>query len=183
VDNTQNQPIYSQCKPDLKPQYSHTLNGTYTFTNTAKGTVFVANMYAQKSMNYITNATYIVDGPDSLVGGNKLVTNNQLSKPINVDGYYNVRTFLTYAVPIKFIKSSLNMNGGVTYSHTPGVLNDQKLESKNLTYSLGTVIASNVSQYVDFTVSYSANYNTVNATSAGTGMNSGNIVKTRTGIF
>ena len=41
--------------------------------------------------------------------------------------------------------------------------NDQSIESKNYTYSLGTVIASNVSQYVDFTVSYSANYSTVNA--------------------
>jgi hypothetical protein len=181
VVNAENQPNYSQGNPDLKPQYSHTLNGTYTFTNTAKGTVFVGNIYAQKSNNYITNATYIVVGPaDSLVGKNVLKPTNQLSKPINVDGYYNVRSFLTYAVPMKFIKSSLNMNGGVTYSHTPGVLNDQELESKNLTYSLGTVIASNVSQYIDFTVSYSANYNTVNSTTAGFG---GSIKKTKQEYF
>ena len=92
-----------------------------------------------------------------------LEQNDVLSKPINVDGYYNLRSFLTFAVPIKFIKSNLNMNGGFTYSNVPGIFNNQSIESKNYTYSLGTVIASNVSQYVDFTVSYSANYSTVNA--------------------
>jgi hypothetical protein len=163
VDAT-NSPNYTQGNPDLKPQFSHTLNGTYTFTNTAKGTVFVGNIYAQKSNNYITDATYIVQGPaDSLVGKNVLGIRDQLSKPINVDGYYNVRSFLTYAVPLKIIKSSLNLNGGLTYSNVPGIVNKQTTQSKSYTYSLGTVIASNVSQYVDFTVSYSANYNTVNA--------------------
>ena len=163
VVNAENPPNYSQGNPDLKPQYSHSLFGTYTFTNTAKGTVFVGNIYAQKSNNYITNATYIVSGIDSIVGKNVLGQNDILSKPINVDGYYNLRSFLTFAVPIKFIKSNLNMNGGFTYSNVPGIFNNQNIESKNYTYSLGTVIASNVSQYVDFTVSYSANYSTVNA--------------------
>ncbi|HTM91037.1 MAG TPA: hypothetical protein VL095_01360, partial [Flavisolibacter sp.] len=88
-------------------------------------------------------------------------TDDQLSKPVNLDGYYSLRSFLTFAVPMKFIKSNLNMNGGFNYSHIPGIFNDQNIESNNYTYSLGTVIGSNVSQYVDFTVSYSANYNTV----------------------
>lgn len=168
VDAT-NPPFYSQGNPELKPQYSHSLNGNYTFTNTGKGTVFVANVYAQKSNNYITNATYIVVGPDSIIGKNRLVRNDQLSKPINVDGYYNLRSFLTFAFPLKFIKSNFNMNGGVSYSNIPGVFNNQNIESKNYTYSLGTVISSNVSQYVDFTVSYSANYNTSVAESPGFG--------------
>ena len=34
-------------------------------------------------------------------------------------------------------------------------------ETKNITYTAGAVIASNVSQYVDFTVSYTANFNDV----------------------
>lgn len=160
VDAT-NPPFYSQGNPNLKPQYSHSLNGTYTFTNTGKGTVFVGNIYAQKSNNYITNATYIVVGPDSIIGKNRIVTNDQLTKPVNLDGYYNLRSFLTFAFPVKFIKSNFNMNGGFSYSHIPGIFNDQNIESNNYTYSLGTVISSNVSQYVDFTISYSANYNTV----------------------
>jgi hypothetical protein len=167
VDAT-NPPFYSQGNPELKPQYSHSLNGAYTFTNTGKGKVFVANMYAQKSNNYITNATYIVQGRDSAIGKNVLVRNDQLTKPINVDGYYNLRSFLTYAFPLRFIKSNLNMNGGFNYSNIPGVFNNQNIKSKTYTYSLGTVISSNVSQYVDFTVSYFANYNTTIAEAGST---------------
>jgi hypothetical protein len=156
-----NAPFYSQGNPDLKPQYSHSLNGAYTFTNTGKGTVFVGNIYAQKSMNYITNATYIVYNRDSLVGNYKLVRNDQLTKPINLDGYYSLRSFLTFAFPVRFIKSNFNMNGGFNYSNIPGLFNNQSIESKSYNYSIGTVISSNVSQYIDFTISYSANYNTV----------------------
>lgn len=161
VDAT-NAPTYSQGNPELKPQYSHSLNSTYTFTNTGKGTVFVGNVYAQKSNNYITNATYFIE-KDSVIGVTKIDSLSTLSKQLNVDGYYNLRSFLTFAVPLRFIKSNLNMNGGFSYSKIPGVINYQNVESKNYTYSIGTVISSNVSQYVDFTVSYSANYNVVNS--------------------
>ncbi|MBO9681339.1 MAG: TonB-dependent receptor [Flavisolibacter sp.] len=165
IDPTNAPMFYSQGNPNLKPQYSHSLNGTYTFTNTGKGTVFVGNAYVQKSNNYITNATYIVQQSDSTIGKITLHKTNQLSKPINVDGYYSLRSFLTFAFPLKFIKSNFNMNGGFNYSHVPGIFNDQIIESNNYTYSFGTVISSNISQYVDFTVSYSANYNTAVAES------------------
>lgn len=160
LDQSNAPTFYSLGNPNLKPQYSHSLNGTYTFTNTGKGTVFVGNVYAQKATNYITNASYIVKGVDTTIGTTKINTAAQLSKPINVDGYYSLRSFVTFAVPMKFIKSNLNMNGGFNYSHIPGLVNRETIESNNYTYSLGSVISSNVSQYVDFTVSYSANFNT-----------------------
>lgn len=168
VLNVTNPPFYSQGNPGLKPQYSHMLNSTYTFNNSGKGTVFVGNIFAQKASNYITNATYIVQAVDSFIGKNRLLQNDQLTKPVNVDGYYSLRSFVTFAVPLKFIKSNLNMNGGFNYSHIPGIFNQQDIKSNNYTYSLGTVIGSNVSQYVDFTISYSANYNTVVAESPNT---------------
>jgi hypothetical protein len=43
----------------------------------------------------------------------------------------------------------------------PGIINNRNNISKNITYTAGAVIASNVSQYVDFTVSYSANLSNV----------------------
>jgi len=84
-----------------------------------------------------------------------------LSKPVNLNGYMSLRSFLTFAVPLKFIKTNFNLNGGVTYSRLPGIVNNLENISQNYTYSLGTVFASNVSQYIDFTLSYSANFNTV----------------------
>src|SRR4030095_12456833 len=88
-------------------------------------------------------------------------TGYRLSKYVNLDGYNSLRSFLTFAIPLKFIKSNLNLNGGVTLSTLPGMTNYVPNETKNTTYTLGAVIGSNVSQYVDFTISYSANFNNV----------------------
>ena len=41
------------------------------------------------------------------------------------------------------------------------MINYELNETKNTTYTLGSVIATNVSQYVDFTVSYAANFSDV----------------------
>jgi len=64
-------------------------------------------------------------------------------------------------MPLKFIKSNLNWNAGISYAKTPGLINNVSNISKALTYNLGAVLSSNISQYVDFTVSYSANINKV----------------------
>jgi hypothetical protein len=121
----------------------------------------VGNVYAQKANNYITNATF-VPTKDSVIGNNVLIgQGQQLSIPVNLDGYTNLRSFVTFAVPAHFIKSNLNFNGGVTYARLPGIINNVQSLSKNYTYTLGTVIGSNISQYVDFTVSYTANFNRV----------------------
>jgi hypothetical protein len=169
VVNISNRPFLSMGNPDLKQQYTHMLNGNYTYTNTAKGIVFVAGAFAQKMNNYITNATYTIQDTaarkDSLIGNSILMhVGEQLTKPVNLDGYVNVRSFITFAVPVKFIKSNLNLNSGISYQKQPGLVNTSQIESQSYTYSLGTVVASNVSEFVDFTVSYTANFNKVNAT-------------------
>ena len=161
VTDITSRPFITQGNPDLKQQYSHTLSTNYTFTNTAKGLLFVGNVFAQKMNNYITNATYIAATDSAIGNGQTLFAGEQLSKPVNLDGYSSLRSFFTLAVPVKFIKSNFNLNGGVTYSQQPGLINYQVSTSQNYTYTLGSVIASNVSQYVDFTLSYSANFNTV----------------------
>lgn len=154
-------PFVSAGNPELEQQNSHTLSTRYNYTNAAKGILFVANVFLQKTDNYITNATFIPT-KDSVIG-NKIVLlpGQQLTKPVNLDGFSSLRSFVTFAVPLKFIKSNFNLNAGFNYSQQPGLINNVESESKNYTYTLGSVLASNVSQYVDFTVSYSANFNQV----------------------
>ncbi|HEX2606823.1 MAG TPA: TonB-dependent receptor [Flavisolibacter sp.] len=159
IDPT-NAPIYTAGNPDLNQQYMHTLSTRYTFTNTAKGLLLVGNVFLQAANNYIANATF-TPTRDSVVNGELLSPGSQLSKPVNLNGYRSIRSFLTFAVPVKFIKSNFNLNGGITYSKLPGIINNQENMTNNTTYTIGTVIASNVSQYVDFTVSYTANFNHV----------------------
>jgi hypothetical protein len=80
---------------------------------------------------------------------------------VNLDGYWSLRSFFTYGQPIKAWKVNVNVNAGFTYSKTPGAINDKVLLTNTYTYSTGAVIASNVSEYVDFNLSYNANFNRV----------------------
>jgi uncharacterized membrane protein YgcG len=161
VDIT-NRPFVTAGNPQLNQQYSHILSTRYTYTNTGKGVIFVGNIFLQTANDYISNATFIPTRSDSTIAPNVVLNRGeQLSKPINLDGYLSLRSFVNLAFPIKIIKSNINLNGGVTYSKLPGIINNQTNISKNITYTAGAVIASNVSQYVDFTVSYSANMSNV----------------------
>ena len=160
VLNINNAPYYSIGNPNLSPQYMQTISTQYTFTNPTKNLLLVGNIFWQTANNYIASAIFSPTR-DSLVEGKKLSAGDQLTKPVNLDGYQSLRSFLTFAVPVKFIKSSFNLNGGVTYTKLPGLIKDVRNTTNNVMYTLGAVIASNVSEYVDFTVSYSANFNNV----------------------
>ncbi|MBA4166143.1 MAG: hypothetical protein H0X41_01110, partial [Chitinophagaceae bacterium] len=157
-----NLPFVAAGNPDLAQQLSQTLSTRYTYTNTDKSTLIVGNVFLQTADNYITNATFIPVTQDSVLTPElTLKKGQQLTKPVNLNGYVSLRSLLTFAMPLNFIRSNINFNAGVTYSKLPGIINYLENTSKNLTYSLGAVIGSNVSQYVDFTVTYNANTSTV----------------------
>ena len=113
----------------------------------------------QAAQDYISNATFSPRS-DSLIQ-QKLVlkAGSQLTKPVNLDGYKSFRSFFTYSMPVKFIKSNINLATGFTYSKLPGLINYLKTTTDNYSYSAGIVIASNISEYVDFNLSYNANFN------------------------
>ncbi len=81
-----------------------------------------------------------------------------------MNGYVNARSFLTFGMPLKFVKLNLNMNAGFSYARQPGLLNNVENISNAYNYNLGAVLSSNISEYVDFNVSYSANINNVKNT-------------------
>ncbi|MES2880636.1 MAG: TonB-dependent receptor [Bacteroidota bacterium] len=161
VIDPNNRPSYRVGNANLSPQYSHSLSTQYTYTNPAKSIVLVGNVFYQAASNYIASATYNSIGGDTVVNGVKLDTGYRLSKYINLDGYNTLRSFFTMAVPLKFMKSNLNLNGGISINTLPGMIQNVRNETKNTTYTLGAVIGSNVSQFIDFTFSYSANFNNV----------------------
>ncbi|MEO8584114.1 MAG: outer membrane beta-barrel protein [Flavitalea sp.] len=156
-----NLPFVTAGNPDLRQQLSSVLSARYTYNNPEASILFVGNVFLQSASNYITNATFVPLKDSSLTTDLILKAGQQLTKPVNLNGYTSIRSFFTFAIPLAFMKSNLNLNGGVTYSKLPGIINNINNSSKNLTYSSGMVIASNVSQYVDFTLSYSANVSTV----------------------
>lgn len=161
VINNNNPLILSTGNPDLDQQFSHNVIGRYTYTNTAKGLSFFGNVFYSKTSDYIGNATFLAASDSVLSNSVTLYKGSQLVKPVNLDGYWNLRSFVTLGMPLKFIKSTLNFNTGYSYSKIPGIVNNVSNLSSAQTYNTGAVLASSISENVDFTLSYSANFNKV----------------------
>ncbi len=161
VINTSNQLFYSTGNPDLNQQYSTNIMTRYNFTNSVKGTSLFANVYISTIKDYVSNATFTASKDSALSNTVTLFKGSQISKPVNLDGYFSARSFFTFGMPLKFIKSNLNFNAGVSYAKLPGLVNNLENISNSYNYNLGAVLASNINEYVDFTLSYSANINDV----------------------
>ncbi|HEY1039402.1 MAG TPA: outer membrane beta-barrel protein [Bacteroidia bacterium] len=163
IDNTN--PLYlSAGNPDLKQQYSHSANLRYNFTNVDKGrTVFVL-LNGTFTQNYISNSTFIAYADTALTSDVILARGSQLSKPVNLPEYYSARSMFTYGFPVKWLKSNLNVTAGFNYINAPGLLNNKVNYSTTYNTSAGLVLSSNISEKVDFTLSYTPNYSIVENT-------------------
>lgn len=150
--------------PDLKQDYTHTLIFRYGGTNSKTARNFFAFLYGSYVNNYIGNATYIPSTDTAHVNGVVIPAGSQLTLPVNLNGYYTARTFFTLGLPVDIVKSNLNLNAGLTYNHTPALINNQTNYSNNYTVSGGLVLGSNISEKIDFTLSYNGNYNLVKNT-------------------
>lgn len=150
--------------PFLKQATGSFIGTRYSYTNTKSNNSFFANLFYQAVNDYVSNATYIASADSILQNGTKLAEGSQLSKPVNLDGYKSFRTYLTYSMPLTFIKTTLNLSAGFNYNRLPGLINDLETTTDNNTYSGGVVLASNISEFVDYNISYNVNYNKSNTT-------------------
>jgi hypothetical protein len=169
VVNLSNPLRVSAGNPDLEQSVVQFVSARYSYTNTKTSKSFFANIFMQAATDYITNATYIAQKDSVIQQGIVLKKGSQLTKPVNLDGYKNLRTFFTYSMPLKALKTTVNLNAGFSYNKLPGLINDIYSITNNYTYNTGVVFASNISEYVDFNVSYNAIFNnavTVSKTSS-----------------
>jgi len=147
----------------LKQTFENNLSirfGGFNPTTSRNAMIFVNANYTD---NYISNATYILRA-DSVIQGYPVAAGSQLTKPVNVNGFYSARAFGVYGVPVKSLKSNVNINGGVTYNHTPTLINDRVNYSNTYATSAGAFLGSNVSQNLDFSIGYTGNYTIVKNT-------------------
>lgn len=164
VINNANPLQQSAGNPDLTQSYQHSLMARYSATNTKSGSTFFVMLGGTATQHYIANSTIIAGAPTQLSNGVFLRTGDQFTRPVNMDGYYNLRSFVTYGLPVTALKSNLNVNASATYTRTPGLVNEQKNYANNTGLGLGLVVSSNISEKIDFTLSSNSNYNIVNNT-------------------
>jgi len=145
----------------LEQDESHSLNARFSSNDAEASTSFFVFASASVTNNYVANAVTVATADTTIAPGVVLPRGGQLTKPVNLDGYYGVRSFMMYGFPFPLISCNLNINGGLQYSSTPGLINGVENRSNNPTANVGVSISSNISEDIDFTLSSNLAQNSV----------------------
>ncbi len=153
LSNAQN---ISSGNPDLNPSYNHSVNFHYVNSNVEKGRTFMWMFSMNAATDYITsnvqyNGTTTIDGAD--------YSYLQYTRPVNMDGYWRLRTHLSYGLPIGFLKCNFNVMAGIDYTKSPSQIDGRRNDAENMGYDFRAVLGSNISENVDFTLSWNGTYN------------------------
>lgn len=158
LTNNSNELAQTQGNILLKQQYTHEFRCMYRTVDYTLTRSFFMMAHASASDSYIGNASYTAY-TDTLIRGASLAKGAQLTRPENLSGYLSANAFAGYSFPVYAIKSNVNTNIGYSFTQLPGLVNELKnyASTNSLSTSLG--LASNISENIDYMLSYRANYN------------------------
>ncbi len=142
----------------LEQTSQHTLSLRFSNAQMEKMTNFFVSLSGTYTQDYIGSSVYMANN-DTTMQGIFLQRGTQLSMPVNLDNYYNVRMFANYGLPIKALKTNFNVNVSGGYSQTPSLINYQTNYANNTSAGIGIVLSSNISEKVDFMISSNSTMN------------------------
>ena len=172
---------------NLTPEYSHSGSIRYILSLPTKGQTFMAMIRGEYYQNAISSSTlYNSRGwalPDDMNGivipkdeNGKAYRPTQITSYENISGMWSVRANVSYGVPLSFMKCNLNMTANVQYTVRPHAVYDagdspaELLENvanhrfdinkaNNIGYTFRLALGSNISENLDFTISWRGTYN------------------------
>jgi uncharacterized membrane protein YgcG len=149
----------------LKQSFNHTFRLMYnTFSQTTMRNFFLT-FNAAFTSNSIGNFTTVINKNTELPPGlDSATTGALLTKPVNLNGNYNMSVAFNYSFPLKNPKSNLNFGGNVTHSQNVNLQFDNKvgsLTNYNRNYTMtGTVRwTTNLANNFDMNFSSNSTYN------------------------
>ena len=157
-----NMQYVSNGNENLNPAYSHRFNFHYNYTNLEKARTLMWMFSFQTTKDYLAQSMYTGSNIPQNIINEVGSTPIQYSTTENVDGFLDLRTHLNIGLPLNFMKCNLNLMGGVSYNETPSLINGEKNIASNLGYNANIVLGSNISENVDFTLSWGGGFNQAN---------------------
>ena len=172
---------------DLNPAFNHSINFHYINSNVEKGRTFMWMFSMNHQQNYISGSTWYTGGLDVPVtdanGHTTIYTPQRVTSYENMDGYWGLRTHVSFGIPLSFMKCNLNLMGGVNYNIIPSAIYNSLEDmyahvfstnkAKNIGYDLNVTLGSNISENIDFTFSWRGTYNQAWNTAAINASNNG----------
>ena len=150
--------------PDLQQETQHRLFTRYSASKPDKGTSFFALLGGSTARDYITNQTTVAVRETVISPTLTLPAGAQLTRPVNLNGQYSLRSFATYGLPLKVIKSNLNLNVSGTYARTPGLVNGRLNYARTPSVGGGLTLSSNISERLDFSATSNTQFTRVSNT-------------------
>lgn len=158
IDNT-NPLFLSTGNPDLEPSYTHNIRLRARRGNWRQGRIVFGFVDFNYMRNSIGTSSLLAMREMELEQGVVLPQGAQFSYPVNLtEPSISARSFFGMGRPVALLQSNVNFRGGLSYARTPGLINDRLNMGTQYGLSSGLTIASNISENLDFTVSYGANY-------------------------
>ena len=158
VDNT-NPLFLTTGNPDLEPSYTHSVRVRGRRGNRRAGRIIFGFVDFNYQRNAIGTASLLAAENMLLSHGAVLAQGAQFSYPINLqDPSITARSFFGIGRPLALLRSNLNLRGGVSYARTPGLINGEVNTGTQYALNSGLTVGSNISEELDFTVSYGSNY-------------------------
>jgi hypothetical protein len=163
VVNNTNPLSLSTGNPALQPAYNHSISLRLSEADPSRSRSKFLFMNVSRTSDPIANSTFTAPF-DTTVGGIFLGRGTQLTRPKNLSESWNGNLFGVWSRPLSKIKSILSLNGGLTYTRTPTEINTATNIASTYAIRPGVVLSSNISQNLDFTVSYWCTYTIANNT-------------------
>ena len=192
--NVSNSSYLSVGNPDVVPSREHNFFVRYTNVSSRFGTTFMAMLKAEHMENYVGSKIVYEPGKIKLLDyynpdGSPHYANYtpiQLSQRVNLDGFWSYEARTSLGLPLKHLHSNLNLVLGATYSDIPmeivdaekvaargesiidedgrfSVRGDRVMMHNTNAYAQVT-LGSNISENVDFTVTWRGTYSYNNST-------------------
>ncbi len=150
--------------PNLRQTFQQNIFGRYQASNVEKGSTLFFGGGFTFTQDYIATATYLANSDHPILQEYQVPRGARLSRPVNLNGFYSVRLFGSYGMPIKGLKTNVNLDAFYNYVRTPGLINDALNLANNHIITAGLTFASNISERIDFTLAFRPSYNIANNT-------------------
>lgn len=132
--------------PDLQQEFTHRVNAHFNSVNPYRGKSF----FWFSSYSFTNNKIVNYDVVDSF---------GIRTKPVNIDGVYNLNNDLSFGLPLRFIKGTINFNTGVGYSKSIQFIDSARNNIYNISIDPNIEISKSFKDKLDLTVGAGFTYN------------------------
>ncbi|MGI8636090.1 MAG: outer membrane beta-barrel protein, partial [Segetibacter sp.] len=181
LDKVSNVLYHTTGNPALKQSFNHNINLSYSSFNIATFKNFLVSLNGGVATNRISNYNIINSSRSPVIlpaENDTLAPGTTFSKPINIDGGFNLSGFINYGFPVKRPKSNLNfttrlsVNRDASLSKTFTELNPKAEDVKIFTnnYILGETVrlTMNLQERLDLNFFSTSTFNIVKYSTAAT---------------